>query len=845
MRKVIGMKRLLAMLGLILVAATAFGQAPDWYIGKTIKTIRFDGLVVVTQKDVDPIIKAYRGKAFDEALWMELLSRVYELDYFDEIAPEAVPADASYSAVQIVFKVKEKPAVSSVTLSGNAGLRTQELLDVLSVKERTIFNASKLRLDEIALRRLYQEKGYPEVKIVASQQTVLGGDIAVTFSITEGVRNIVEAIRFEGVEAVSESTLKGEMKLKEKGLFQAGQFSEGLLEESRRAVEAYYHNRGYVDAKVVDVRRESSINAKDGSTRLALTLVVSEGRRYLYGGMSFQGNRLYSDEELGALLRLKSGVVINNERLLQDQMRVSDRYFENGYIFNGFKLQEARNEEAGTIAYVLLIEERPQAFIEDIIFRGNDKTKDYVLERLMELEPGDVFSKTKLLESLRALYNTQYFSSIVPEYEQGSKDLYVDLVVNVIEQSTASIQFGLTYTPASASKASAFPIVGLVNWSDINFLGRGQTLALKSNLAFASQDLTFSFSDDWLFGKRLSGSVDFSFAHKAVSVAQDSSGVIFPYGSAGGTLAVPDPYDSYEEYVAAGYKVPDAYKMSYDAWTFSLGYSSGWRQPTFLGTVGLIPGVRHDLEMKTYDETRFRPYDSSIADNRGNWKFSNTFYLRAYLNNLDLWYNPSKGYYLSQRLGLTGWFPDEMSYFMRSDTRLDGYVTLFDIPVGESWSFKAVAAGHTKFSALLPQPWRDDVSLTDTARLAIDGTFVGRGWSSLSSSYGTTLWDNWLELRVPVLPSVLSLDGFLSGALVGNDRGFLNIDAQAHNTTTGYGALSLENVAFSMGGGVRFLILQFPFRLYFAKQFTYNNDAGFRFTDKEWQFVLSVTTSLD
>ncbi|GAB1457479.1 hypothetical protein MASR2M48_27870 [Spirochaetota bacterium] len=57
----------------------------------------------------------------------------------------------------------------------------------------------------------------------------------------------------------------------------------------------------------------------------------------------------------------------------------------------------------------------------------------------MSLEPGEIFSKTKVLESLKNLYNTQYFSSIIPEYEQGSQDLYVDLIIGVEEQSTASI----------------------------------------------------------------------------------------------------------------------------------------------------------------------------------------------------------------------------------------------------------------------------------------------------------------------------------------------------------------------------------------------------------------------
>lgn len=842
MRKVIGMKRILAMLVLIAAGTLAFAQAaPDWYIGKPIKDIRFEGLLVVPSKDVAPLIKEYKGKPFSEELWMSLLGRVYELDYFQDVQPEAIPADASYSQVIVLFKVKEKPAVASVLVVGNAGLRTQEILDALTIKEKTIFNESRMRLDEIALRRLYQGKGFPDAKISAASAARADGSIAITFTVVEGIQNTVEKLQFEGVKSVSLTTLKGELTLKEKGLFQAGQFNETQLGESLKAIELFYKNRGYIDARVVDVRREAVPAEKGGATRLTLTFVIEEGRRYQFGGMGFEGNTLYTTAQLAALVRHQVGAVLNYQKLMQDQSRVADLYFENGYIFNGFKLLESRDEEEGRISYTLAIEERPQAHIEDVIFRGNTKTQEFVLRRLVSLEPGDVFSKTKVLESLRNLYNTQYFSSIVPEYEQGSQELYVDLIVNVEEQSTASIQFGLTYTPSA--KAGSFPIIGLVNWSDINFMGNGQTLALKTNLAVDSQDLTFSFSDEWLFGLRLSGALDFSFKHESLRAAQDSTGVIFPYGSG----AAPDPYDSYAEYLAAGKVIPDEYLMNYDTWTFSLGYSSGYRFNTVAGTLGFVPGVIHELGLKTYDNTMYRPFDSSIAENWNSWLFSNSLYGRVYLNNLDLWYDPSRGYYASQRLGLTGWFPGELNHFIRSDTRVDAFVTLFNLPISDAWAFKAILGGHSKFSTILRQPWMADVRAADSKLVAIDGTFVGRGWSELGAYYGTALWDNWLELRLPVVPGVFSLDGFASAAFVATGAGLLDLSSGSAvlSPGTGLADMGLKNFAFSTGVGLRFIILQFPFRIYFAKQFVYDDAAGFKWTDKTWQFVLSVTTNLD
>jgi len=44
-----------------------------------------------------------------------------------------------------------------------------------------------------------------------------------------------------------------------------------------------------------------------------------------------------------------------------------------------------------------------------------------VILREIPLEPGDVFSKAKVMEGLRNLYNLQYFSAITPELLRGAR----------------------------------------------------------------------------------------------------------------------------------------------------------------------------------------------------------------------------------------------------------------------------------------------------------------------------------------------------------------------------------------------------------------------------------------
>jgi outer membrane protein insertion porin family len=848
------MRRLIiALILLVTVFGSVFSQevpAPDWFQGKTIRDIKFQGLKIVTSKDVEPIIREFKGRSFSDEVYTSILARVYELDFFDEIQPEALPGDASYSSLIISFTVKERPAVMAVLVQGNDGIRSSEILEAASVKPRTIFIASRLRLDEIAIRRLYQGKGYPDVRVSSRTNELSNGSIEVVFQVQEGDQNIVASISFEGVNAVSTNALKSDIPLKEKGLFQSGHFTELGLEESRKAIELYYRKRGYADARVQDVRRETVEDARSGAKRLALTFVVEEGLRYIYGGMSFEGNTIFTTEELAAKVRQKPGAIFNYERLVQDQERVTDLYFENGYIFNGFDFRELRDDETSTISFLLLIEERPQAVIEDVIIRGNLKTKDFVIRREIPLETGEIFSKTKIMDGLRNLYNLQYFSAVSPGYEPGSQDLAVDLIVNVEEQSTADIQFGMTFTPST--EEGAFPLTGLIQWNDRNFMGKGQTMSIGANFSLASQDLTLGFKENWLFEQRWSGGVDFSFRHDRLYAPQDNIGPVFAYSD---DTRVPDPYSSMEEYLAAGKSVPREYMMQYDTWTFSVGLSTGYTFKTRLGDLGLGTGVIFGINQKTYDDDKFRPFEEAIADNLDTWLWTNTFYVRGLLNGLDLWYDPSRGYFGSQRFSMIGFHPNEQYRFFKADTRLEGYLTLWDYPLFSNWSLKTVLGAHSGYSVLLPWFGESEPLPSATQKLRIDGTFIGRGWNDLIASTGSTLWENWIELRTPLVPRVLSLDGFLDIAtVVDSELGLLDLSGYAneggaavYQSGKGLFDVGLNNFAFSLGWGLRFTIPQFPFRLYFTKRFFHD---GSKFdwvggSEAPWNFVLSITTPLN
>jgi outer membrane protein insertion porin family len=798
-------KRLKIVVFLFVVMALAgFAQeGGNWYQGKPIRDIIFVGLRHVKAVEMEGLVESYRGRIYDDNILWEIQGKLYALEYFETIAPGAVRADEEGSEVILRFTVTERPIVSRVNFDGNKGLRRNELLDVIAIKANDVINQSKIRVDEQAIIGKYLAKGYPDVQVRSETQPGPNSTLILTFYITEGEKISIREFRFEGNSIFSARTLKAQLSLKTKNIIHDGAFQEAKLLADREALAKYYHDRGYIEAVVVDVIRDISKDEKGGNN-LILTFRINEGMYYTFGGVTFEGNQIFSTEQLTKLIRSKVGETVNAGRVETDLQRVADLYYENGYIFNTIGREEIRNPDTGVVTYHMPIVERSRAHIENIIIRGNTKTKTEVILREIPLEPGDVFSKAKIMEAMRNLSNLQYFYNVIPDTPPGSEDSLMDLILTVEEQPTMDIQFGLTFS--GSADPETFPISGLLKWNDRNLLGTGNQLGVEVNSSIVdSTSVSLSYTHRWIFGLPLSGGFDFTAQYSKRMAEMDSAAPRF-HGSE--TYAFPDGFTSFDEYSNAG-KIPSRdFLMDYEQWYLSLGFSTGYRWATEYGNLTLSGGVRMGLIQNTYDNQLYRPFDPILREDNNLWTPKNSFWTSLALDQRDVYFDPSNGYYVSERIGIYGILNQEREHYIRSDTKAEYFRTLVNIPVTDKWSLKSVLGLHTGLSLLLSQPgWGSLPLVEESNKLAVDGMFVGRGWSGEYRNKGLLLWENWAELRFPIVPNILAWDFFLDAAGVESTQGrYMR-------------SFSIENMRFSLGAGVRFTLPQFPFRFSLAKRF--------------------------
>lgn len=791
----------LCVLSLLCVNLTAQSES-DWYYEKEIRDIKFNGLRFVKDSDLDAVVNTFIGRDFSDELYAEILNKIYALEYFEDVTPLALPADPEKKTIILQFNVVERPVIKSLGFSGNKGLRTSELRDAAALKEGDIFILSKVLLDERKLQKLYLEKGYTDVRVV-SDFTEEADGIKLTFKITEGRLSVITAIRFQGNSFASEKNLKKDMKLKEVGLFSKGAFQESLLELDKQSVLMYYQNKGFMDAALVDVIKDVVYNEEKKRDEITITYVIKEGVQYVFNGITTQGNVIFSDKELLALVKLKKGTTFNQVRFQEGLAAIADLYYENGYTSNTFYPDIKKDTENRLISCTLFITENRRSHIEKISIVGNKKTKDNVILREIPLESGDIFSKRKIETGLRSLYNLGFFSSIIPQIVQGSEDNLMELVINVEEQSTTSVEFGLTFS--GIADPSAWPVSAFINWKDSNFLGTGKLIGVNLNGSNDEQTLSFNFNDPWFLNRSLNFNAGLNIKHRTAKAA-------------------------YYNYFPGGVNKTDYY-MNYNQLSFGGDISLGKRWVWNFAAFTLTGGLSNTFERNFYDAALYTPVDSTVSDRHGKFGVKNTIWTKAALNARDTLFDPSKGWFASQQISWTGLLPKvESEYYLKTDTKGEIYVTLLDKPVSETWNLKFVLAGYTGFTFLFPV---EGTPIGTNSLLYIDGMFNGRGWSSgadqSSSATGRALWSSFAELRMPLAPGIFSLDFFMD---------IITVKETPEKMFT---QLSGNDFFFSFGPGLRFSLQQFPLRLMWAWSFK-TTDGKFEWnsaTKNAGRFVLS------
>jgi outer membrane protein assembly complex protein YaeT len=257
-------------------------------------------------------------EGYDAALLDQAQQRIkefYQKDGYYHVQVESVETRAEgVLALTITVQPGSQFVLENVNFTGNKGLSDKELAQHVQLSAKKLLALGSGRLvdsvrdqDLDNLRSFYASQGYTEAKVGPPQVDESGDRLRLTIPIVEGPRQLVGAMKFEGIDALNLDALKRELPLRA-----GGPFHPALRDQTLDTVRSAYADRGF---DLVQVTATEAWNADH--TRVDLTLSVVEGPQAVVDRIIVRGNQHTKTEVIERTVGLAKGQPVSRSRLLE------------------------------------------------------------------------------------------------------------------------------------------------------------------------------------------------------------------------------------------------------------------------------------------------------------------------------------------------------------------------------------------------------------------------------------------------------------------------------------------------------------------------------------------------
>ena len=464
------------------------------------QTFAFDQVVVEGNERIDDASVASfanipRGQAVSGAELNAAFQNVLGSGLFEDVQFE--PRGST-----LVIRVEERPTVNVINIEGNRRLDDETLLPAVSSTPRRVYSPTQAAADADAIAAIYAEQG--RVSVVVTPRIIRRADnrVDLVFEVDEARNVEIERISFVGNQAFSDRRLRSVLATRQAGLLrrivQADVFVPGRIAFDRQLLRDFYADRGFIDARVLDVTSELS-RQRDA---VFVTVQVEEGQRYRFGRVSVATDMPEVDEALFAdAIRVRPGTVYTPVAIERTILAMEELALRRGIDFARIEPRLVRDPRNLQVGVVFEITRGPRVFVERIDIEGNNTTLDRVIRRQFDTVEGDPFNPRAIRAAAERIRALGYFSEAEVSSREGSSPSQVVIDVDVEETTTGSLAFGASFGPDTGFGISA----GL---RESNFLGRGQRLSFSVNTSGENASASLGFFEPALLGRDLGGGLE-------------------------------------------------------------------------------------------------------------------------------------------------------------------------------------------------------------------------------------------------------------------------------------------------------------------------------------------------
>ncbi|ATV07157.1 outer membrane protein assembly factor [Fusobacterium vincentii] len=388
--------------------------------------------------------------------------------------------------------------IKSVEVVNNQQVPASLIKETLKLKEGARFSTEALLADFNTLK----ETGYFEDVIL--QPISYDGGVRIVVDVVEK-ENVVDLLKEKGVAintlredtdksiVISSVKFTGNSRVATSELLDITQLKAGEYFSRSRVEDA--QRRLLATGKFSEVRPDAQV----ANGKMALSFAVVENP--IVKSIVITGNHTIPTSTIMSALTTKPGSVQNYNNLREDRDKILGLYQAEGYTL--VNITDMSTDENGTLHISIVEGIVKKIEVKKMVTKQkgnrrtpNDdvlKTKDYVIDREIEIQPGKIFNVKEYdatvdnLMRLGIFKNVKYEARSIPGDPEG-----IDLILLIDEDRTAELQGGVAY-------GSETGLMGTLSLKDSNWRGKNQQFGFtfeKSNKDYTG--FALDFYDPWI-----------------------------------------------------------------------------------------------------------------------------------------------------------------------------------------------------------------------------------------------------------------------------------------------------------------------------------------------------------
>jgi outer membrane protein insertion porin family len=311
----------------------------------------------------------------------------------------------------------------------------------------------------------------------------------------------VNSLKFTGMKAVQPGQLKAVLATAASSKLPWGEkqyFNREHFEADVKRIAAFYHDRGYPDARVASF----DVKLSEDQKSVDLTVNIAEGEPVVAEQVELVGfepvpvrRRTFFERRLP----MRAGQPLDRALIQSARESALDLFRDQGYPYATVRWTERPGSNERKRVLTLTADPGPLSYHGALEVQGNSSVADSVIERQLAFKPGDLYRQSRLLESQRKLYSLEVFqfANVDALTDEGQKSTQIPTRVTVTEGKHRKVNFSFGYGTEEQGRVEA-------DWRHVNFFGGARTAGVRARYSGLDRGVKLDFKQPFVFSRQYS-----------------------------------------------------------------------------------------------------------------------------------------------------------------------------------------------------------------------------------------------------------------------------------------------------------------------------------------------------